>query len=176
MTHKKEMTEWPFLCRAPPIFSVLDIARAAADRSGEWRNWAFLTLQIQLAAERLDSTRTQSVIDVPSPRTPLPEEPDSVWAKAKAHIRSQIPEKAFLNWFVCTRELVRCGSRIEVGVPDEVTSEFLSEEYHQVTRTALSDLGIDEIRFVVFDPLLAPLNADSDTAEWTDRRAGFVTA
>ena len=118
----------------------------------------------------------KSVIDVPSPRTPLPEEPDSVWAKAKAHIRSQIPEKAFLNWFVCTRELVRCGSRIEVGVPDEVTSEFLSEEYHQVTRTALSDLGIDEIRFVVFDPLLAPLNADSDTAEWTDRRAGFVTA
>jgi hypothetical protein len=117
----------------------------------------------------------KSVIDVPSPRTPLPEEPDSVWAKAKAHIRSQIPEIAFLNWFACTRELVRCGSKIEVGVPDELTSEFLKEEYHHVTRNALSELGIDEIRFVVFDPLLRPLNGDSDPAVWTDQRTGLVT-
>ena len=37
------------------IFAVLDSALTAADRLGEWRNWTFLTLQIQLAAERLPS-------------------------------------------------------------------------------------------------------------------------
>jgi hypothetical protein len=37
---------------AEQIFSVLDIARAAADRASDWRNWSFLTLQIQLAVER----------------------------------------------------------------------------------------------------------------------------
>jgi Helix-turn-helix domain len=33
-------------------FVAMDDARAAADRAGEWRTWAFLTLQVQLAAER----------------------------------------------------------------------------------------------------------------------------
>ena len=34
------------------VFAVFDAARAAADRSGEWRNWNYLTIQVQLAVER----------------------------------------------------------------------------------------------------------------------------
>src|SRR5262249_19241117 len=45
------------------IFSVLDTARAAADRCGRWRNWAFLTLQIQLSAERWETNRSPSAAE-----------------------------------------------------------------------------------------------------------------
>ena len=47
---------------------------------------------------------------------------------------------------------MECGSRIEVAVPDEPTRSYLSQEYHQVTHAVLSDLGVNEIRFVVRDP------------------------
>jgi hypothetical protein len=54
---KERLTEWLAIFEArglthkEQIFSVLDAARAAADRCGRSRNWAFLTLQIQLFAE-----------------------------------------------------------------------------------------------------------------------------
>jgi len=83
---------------------------------------------------------------------PGPEDAGSIWAKAKTVIRGQIPEIAFLNWFSCTRQIMDRGSRIKVAVPDEATRAYLSEEYHHVTHAVLSDLGVNEIRFVVRDP------------------------
>jgi hypothetical protein len=64
------------------IFGVLDAAVVAASRSGEWRNWAFLTLQVQLAAERgatcspvrADSTREWCILP--------DEDPNCDWAIA----------------------------------------------------------------------------------------------
>jgi hypothetical protein len=158
---KERLTEWLAIFEArgltseEQIFSALDAARAAADRCGPWRNWAFLTLQIQLSAERLEG-RTPSGLEPPRCPDPPPEDGESIWAKAKTAIRCQIPEIAFLNWFSCTRQIRECGSRIEVAVPDEPTEAYLRQEYHHVTRAVLSDLGVNEIRFVVRDPPESP--------------------
>lgn len=93
---KEHLTQWAGISEPrdvtdeEQVYSVLDVARAAADRFGQWRNWGFLTLQIQLAAERLERARTSSVEYYPPSRTPMPpEEPESLRAKAKARIRSQ---------------------------------------------------------------------------------------
>ena len=145
------------------IYSVLDVARAAADRLGEWRNWGFLTLQIQLAAERFGRVPTPNSRVQPPIRRPIPEEPESLWSKAKARIRSQISDTAFLNWFDCSRQIVNCGSKIELAVPDEPTATWLRDGYDNIIHATLSDLGVDEIRFIVRDPLDIDENAGSST-------------
>jgi hypothetical protein len=135
------------------VYSVLDMARAAADRFGPWRSWGFITLQVQLAAEQLDKARVRGPAESELPNNSIPEEPDSDWAKAKAQIRSQVSEIAFQNWFSCTWQIVKFGSRIEVAVPDEPTKAWLKSEYKLVISKALSDLGVEEIRLVVCDPV-----------------------
>ena len=152
---KERLTEWLAIFEArglteeEQIFSALDAARAAADRCGRWRNWAFLTLQIQLSVERWEADRSPSGVESQTCSAPPAEAQDTIWAKAKIRIRSQVPEIAFRNWFSCTRQIKEYGSRIEVGVPDEPTRAYLTQEYHQATAAALREMGISEVRFVV---------------------------
>lgn len=135
------------------VFAVFDAARAAADRSGEWRNWSYLTIQVQLAVERYqfeESSPARLRLTAPAP-VPEEEEPATEWAKAKGQIRGQIPEIPFLNWFRGTRQIQRRGTRILVEVPDEPTRSFLESEYDAVARGAVSNFGIDEVCYVVRD-------------------------
>ncbi len=158
LPEKEHLTQWAAILERwdlvdeHDVFSVFDAARGAADRSGPWRNWAFLTLQVQLSAERFREHRPRSV-ERATPKFTLPsEESSSIWAKAKLRIRSQIPETAYLNWFSCTRQIVRSGSRVDVAVPDETTGAILNDEYQEISRAALSDDGVNEIRFIVAQP------------------------
>jgi hypothetical protein len=160
LPEKEHLAQWTSIFEARGVaddevlvYSVLDMARAAADRFGPWRSWGFITLQVQLAAEQLDKARVQGPAESQLSHDPIPEEPDSDWAKAKVQIRSQISEIAFLNWFSCTWQIEKFGSRIEVAVPDEPTKAWLKSEYELVISKALSDLGVEEIRFVVCDPV-----------------------
>jgi hypothetical protein len=73
----------------------------------------------------------------------MEEDPDCEWRAAKAKIRSQIPETAFLNWFAPTRQVGRRGTAITVAVPDGPTRCYLLSEYDHVTKGAVSSLGID---------------------------------
>ena len=156
---KEHLTRWTQIFEVrgftddEEIYSVLDVARTAADRLGQWRSWGFLTLQIQLAAEGFGKSATMNSRIYPAAQTSIPEEAESLWAKAKARIRSQILETAFLNWFDCTRQIKKCGSQIDVAVPDEPTATWLRDGYDHVIKAALADLGIEEIRFIVRDPL-----------------------
>ena len=61
---------------AEQIFSVLDIARTAADRAGDWRNWSFLTLQIQLAVERMHTHQQLPTSAYSQPRIEVDEDPE----------------------------------------------------------------------------------------------------
>src|SRR5262249_16695428 len=134
------------------VFAVLDAARAAADRSGEWRNWNFLTIQVQLAAERFEVDKSASARESAMPAAKMPEEePVTEWARAKGQIRSQIPEIQFSNWFAGTRQVRRCGTQILVEVPDEPTRSFLETEYAAVARCAVSSFGIHEVSYIVRD-------------------------
>ena len=151
---KEQLEQWAGMCLArglislKDVFAVLDAALIAVDRSGEWRNWNFLTIQVQFAAEKarhVNDSPAQCVTTLA-----LPEEaPRTEWAQAKGWIRSQIPEIPFLNWFDCTRQVGRCGKEILVEVPDEPTRLFLETEYADVARGAICNLGVEEVRYVV---------------------------
>ena len=131
------------------IFALLDSARVAADRSGEWRNWSFLTLQIQLAAER-QPQRTTTLSGILQPeRLIVEEDPACDWAIAKAKIRMQLGEIPFQNWFVRSRQVERHGAQITIAVPDEASRLFLETEYGNQTRTALAELGIRDVEWTV---------------------------
>jgi hypothetical protein len=154
---KEHLVEWSEIFErrgveeASKIIDVLDSALAAADRSGEWRNWAFLTLQIQLAAERLSSGKSYLRAKRCPPQATVEEDPACDWANAKARIRKQVGQIPFMNWFDQTRQLERRASQITIAVSDEASLYFLETEYGDVTRAALADLGIDEVHLVVSD-------------------------
>jgi hypothetical protein len=161
----EQIERWAIICARKGIrdlgdvFAVFDAARAGADRSGEWRNWNFLTVQVQLAAERYQFDKSPPArlrLTAPAPM-PEKEEPSTEWAKAKGQIRGQIPEIPFLNWFGGTRQIERCGARILVEVPDEPTRSFLESEYDAVARGAVSSFGIHEVCYVVRDTELPSL-------------------
>jgi hypothetical protein len=132
------------------IFAVMDAALAAANQSGEWRNWTFLTMQIQLAAERVPSG--PQVQHAPSPLVPavVRDNPSCDWAMAKARIRSQVGEIPYLNWFEPTRQVERKGAKITIAVSDEPSRIYLESEYGTVIRTVLAELGIHEIHLTVY--------------------------
>jgi helix-turn-helix protein len=131
------------------IFAVLDAAVHAATRSGEWRNWAFLTLQVQLAAERLP-TVSPALAAAATPAWDLPDEdPSCDWALAKQKIRRHIGEVPFVNWFERTRQVERRKRQITIAVSDETSGFFLEAEYGNLTRAVLAEFGIDEIELAV---------------------------
>jgi len=82
---KERLTEWLAMFEGrgltdeERIFSVLDAARAAADRCGRWRNWAFLTFQIQLSVERWEADRSPSGVESQTCSAPPAEAQDTIW-------------------------------------------------------------------------------------------------
>jgi hypothetical protein len=134
------------------IFAVLDAALTAADRLGGWRNWTFLTLQIQLAAERLPSGARLRQAASPPAYAVLKDDPSSDWAIAKAKIRTQVGEIPYLNWFEPTRQVQRQGAEITIAVSDEASRVYLEAEHGTLTRTVLAELGIHEIHLTVATP------------------------
>ena len=152
---KEHLQEWATILNhrgiAEPemIFAVLDSALTAANRSGEWRNWTFLTLQIQLAAERLPSeARLRQTTSAPECAV-VEDNPSCDWAIAKAKIRARVGEIPFLNWFEPTRQVERQGAEITIAVSDEPSRIYLEVEYGTLTRTVLAELGIHEINLTV---------------------------
>jgi Helix-turn-helix domain len=134
------------------IFAVLDSALTAADRLGEWRNWTFLTLQIQLAAERLPSGACLRQTTSPPACAVVKDNPSCDWAIAKAKIRTQVGEIPFLNWFEPTRQVEREGAEITIAVPDEPSRIYLEAEYGNLARTVLAEFGIHQIHLTVAEP------------------------
>jgi hypothetical protein len=131
------------------IFAVLDAAVTAATRSGEWRNWAFLTLQVQLAAERLPklplapSSPTTSPCDLPE------EDPTCDWALAKQKIRNRLGQIPFANWFEHTRQICKHDAQITVAVADDTSRCFLEVEYGNLVQSVLVELGIEGLELTV---------------------------
>jgi hypothetical protein len=158
LPEKGQREQWAGICerrgihRADDILAVLDTARVGVNRPGEWRNWNFLTIQVQLAAERFQVDESQSAQECLIPDAPrMEEDPTTEWARAKGQIRESIPKIPFLNWFDGTRQIQRCGTRVLVEVPDEPTRSFLEREYAREIRCAVARFGIEEICYVVRD-------------------------
>jgi hypothetical protein len=60
---------------AERITVLLDRAHAAANRSGEWRTWSFLTLQIQLAAGGMQVYQPSGSMSCTDAWVEVPEDP-----------------------------------------------------------------------------------------------------
>lgn len=131
------------------IFAVLDAALSAATRSGEWRNWAFLTLQVQLAAERLPMPLSTPLSSTTPPCDLSDEDPACDWAVAKREIRNRVGEIPFANWFGRTRQIARWDTQITIAVPDETSRCFLETEYGDLLQYVLGEFGIETLRFIV---------------------------
>jgi hypothetical protein len=131
------------------IFAVLDAAMNAATRSGEWRNWAFLTLQVQLAAERLPMPSPAPLSSTTPPCDIPDEDPACDWAVAKREIRNRIGEIPFANWFERTRQIRRWDTQITIAVPDETSRFFLETEYGDLAQYVLAEFGIERLQLIV---------------------------
>jgi hypothetical protein len=147
--HWSRILQHQGIAEAESIFAVLDAAVNAATRSGEWRNWGFLTLQVQLAAERVPN-RSLAPPAAATPLCDLPEEdPTCDWVLAKQKIRDQIGEVPFANWFARTWQIDRRDGQITIAVWDEPTRFFLEAEYGNLMRAALAEAGIEKIEVTV---------------------------
>jgi hypothetical protein len=133
------------------IVAVLDAARDAADRAGDWRNWSFLTLQIQFAAERTHIRQPASVTTCGPSRVEMKEDQTCVWAQVKNKIRTQVGEIPFMNWFHRTLQTDCRDSEITIVVPDELARTFLENEYRELIGSAVAGFGIQTVLFVLKD-------------------------
>jgi hypothetical protein len=126
------------------IAAVLDRAVDAASRNGEWRRWAFLSVQVQLAAEL--AGRSGGVGEPAPPQLwAVDEDPDCDWAMAKREIRKKVGNIPFQNWFEPTRQLERSDRGITIAVSNEPGRHYLETEYAGVVTGVLADLGIVEV-------------------------------
>jgi len=81
------------------VFAVMDRARQQADQADPWRDWSFLTLQVQIAGERMTVSEPVAPKEFSTSRISADEDPTSDWAKFKAKIRTEVGEIPFTNWF-----------------------------------------------------------------------------
>lgn len=133
------------------VDAVMNNARMAADLASEWRNWSFLTLQVQLAAERTRLPADNSVLNVEDVVPLPPEDPDCEWARAKAAVRAEIGEIPFGNWFASSRQTARTESSIIVELPNAQTKTFIEMDYLGVLTRAVLETGIPQVEFAVRD-------------------------
>jgi hypothetical protein len=136
---------------AERITAALDRARAAAERCDDWRTWSFLTLQIQLAAERMQVYKPTPNLSFTEIWAEMPEDPNSEWAQAKTSIRNLIGDIPFANWFERSRQTERNGTALTIAVPDEAIREVLEIEYGELISKVMSEIGFDTVRFKVDD-------------------------
>jgi hypothetical protein len=152
---KERLTQWAAICairdinEPEAIVAVMDAARKAADRSGDWRAWSYLTIQVQLACERIPA-KDKSAEQAPQACPGISESEDGPeWAQTKVALRDRIAPIAFSNWFADTRQVERSGATLTVSVPNEPTRSFLEDEYRAEILDAVLQLGIDHLQFVV---------------------------
>ena len=100
---------------------------------------------------------------------PEPSELDS-WERIKLVLAQKIPPQAYQNWVLWTSLEGEEDGTLRVIVPDEVTKDFLEQEYGQEIQSALQQLNL-AARRVVYVPTCAaargaaPVSADASQGE-----------
>jgi hypothetical protein len=140
--------------RADWARAVLDNAKSAADRASDWRNWAFLTLQVQLAAERTSVVVANPLCEVSDTDALPAEDPNCEWARAKQLIRAEIGGIPFANWFDLTRQTSGDHASITVALPNSQTKEFVEMDYLPLIQRACSVFGVSQVHLTVDQAVL----------------------
>ena len=83
--------------------------------------------------------------------TPMQSNP---WDRIKARLASKISPQDFQNWVTRTMFEGADGSTLRVTVPDQVTKEWMEQEYSEEIRHAIHELSLGIVR-VLYLPCVA---------------------
>ena len=78
-----------------------------------------------------------------------PARSSDLWQQIKSHLAAKIPPQAYHNWVIPTSLEGQENGSIRVLVPDQVTKEFLEQEYGDVVHKAIVELKLP-VRRVVY--------------------------
>ena len=78
------------------------------------------------------------------------------WEQIKQRVASKLSKEAFQNWFARTYWLADQNRIIVVGVPDQMTKDWLEVEYQEPIQCSIRELdfAVDRIAFEVQSPML----------------------
>jgi chromosomal replication initiator protein len=77
--------------------------------------------------------------------TPMP---SNFWDRIKARLASKISPQDFQNWFMRTSFEGADGKILRVTVPDQVTKDWMEQEYAEEIRNSIHELKLDVDRIV----------------------------
>jgi chromosomal replication initiator protein len=72
----------------------------------------------------------------------------NVWEKIKSHLAARITPQAYENWVVRTEFQSQEDGSLQVLVPDQVTKDFLEQEYGDDVRSTIRELNLPIQRIV----------------------------
>jgi chromosomal replication initiator protein len=89
----------------------------------------------------------------------------NVWDQIKALLSTRISSQAYENWIMRTAFEGLDGGTVRVIVPDQVTKEFMEQEYSEDIRTAVRELklGVQSVLYIA-RPTQFSANQSSDAA------------
>ncbi|MBV8843081.1 MAG: chromosomal replication initiator protein DnaA [Bryobacterales bacterium] len=87
-----------------------------------------------------------------------------LWQRIKSRLAARIPPQAFHNWVADTRMDAHENGNLRVLVPDQVTKDFLEQEYGDVIARAIQELNLP-IRRVIYSSRMNGAPAPSYNAE-----------
>ncbi len=64
------------------------------------------------------------------------------WDQIKTHLSTKLSTEAYQNWFIKTAFQRTDGSKLQISVPDQVTKDYLEQEYTDEIRTAIQALQL----------------------------------
>ena len=88
------------------------------------------------------------------------------WEQIKQRVASKLSKEAFQNWFARTNWLLDQNRTIVVAVPDQMTKDWLEQEYQEPIRTAILELNLqaDRVSFEIQSPVLIDLRDSPSNA------------
>ncbi len=88
----------------------------------------------------------------------------NVWAQIKTFLQSKVTTEAYRNWIQNTEQESLEGTTLRVRVPDELTKQWMEQEFPEQIRSALDHLALP-VRTIRYDIGAAPLAAPSPSGE-----------
>ena len=66
----------------------------------------------------------------------------NVWERIKSHLAARITPQAYENWVLRTEFHSQENGSLQILVPDQVTKDFLEQEYGEDVRNTIRDLNL----------------------------------
>jgi chromosomal replication initiator protein len=89
---------------------------------------------------------------------------ENPWEQIKARLAGKISSQAYQNWVMRTRFESLEGGVLRVRVPDQVTKDWMEQEYAEDIRTVVKEVGLD-VQTVAYVPVAPPAAVSAPQVE-----------